>query len=134
MKIKPNQYAQALYETTKDKSQGEVTAVIPNFLEVLKRNNHLKLKDIIIKKFKEIYNRENGIVEAEVVSRGKLGSDVSKKLLTYVSKKYGAKEVILKERIDESIKGGVIIKVGNEITDASIRRQILELKNVLKNN
>jgi len=131
MKITAQQYAKSLYETTKGKSQGEVDSVLVNFVGIIAKNNQLKFRDKIISKFSEIYNKENSVVEAEVISREEIGGELRNKLLTYVSNKYGAKEVVLNNIIDKNIKGGVIVRVGDEVMDGSIRRQLEELKNSL---
>lgn len=131
MKVTPTQYADALYEATKDKSQEEVGGFAANLAKVLAHNNQLRLKDKIIAKFSEIYNRENSIVEAEVISREKLDEEVRTKVRTSLMIKYGAKEVILNNIIDPNIKGGIIIKVGDDVMDGTVDRQLAELKSCL---
>lgn len=131
MKITATQYAKSLYEMTEQKSQNEIKDIIANFLKVLRKNRHLKLAKKIMEKFSEIYNQKNGIVEAEVTSREELGGEVRTKVRTYVRTKYQAKEVVLNNKIDLNIKGGIVIKVGDEILDGSVARQLQELKNIL---
>jgi F-type H+-transporting ATPase subunit delta len=131
MKITAAQYANTLYELTAGKPKQEVDGVVAGFLKVLQKNNQLKMTGKIIEKFNGIYNRKNGIIEAEITSRETLDKDVSNKLRNYVSTKYKAKEVVLINKIDDQIKGGIIIKVGDEIVDASIGKSLVELKRVL---
>ena len=132
MKISVQQYAQSLYEVTKEKSQGEIDSVLKNFTKILAKNNQLRLKNNIIKKFGDIHNRENGIVEARVTSREVLSNELRNKVRIYVRTKYGAKEAVLVEKVDESIKGGIIIQVGDEVMDGSVGRQLKELKKELR--
>ncbi|MDQ1284420.1 MAG: F-type H+-transporting ATPase subunit delta [Patescibacteria group bacterium] len=131
MRITAQQYAQSLYEATKGKSQNEVGGLVEKFTQVLAKNSQLRLKDSIIKKFGSIYNQKNGIVEAEVTSREELEEDVRKYVRTYVMTRYGAKETVLVEKVDKSIGGGVIVRVGDEVMDGSVERQLVELKNIL---
>ena len=131
MKITSTQYARSLYELTAGKSQPEVDAVVANFLKVLQKNNQLKLADQIMERFSEIYNRENGMVEAEVATRYKIQDTMTKQIEDFLKKKYRAKEVVLKNVVDEKIGGGVVIRVGDEIIDGSIANQLKELKNKL---
>ena len=51
--------------------------------------------------------------------------------ISYVKNKYSAKEVIIKNTVSEKIKGGVVIKVGDEILDGSVERKLKELKILL---
>lgn len=128
MKISTQQYAKALHESTKDKSQGEVDAVISGFVKILQKNNQLKLKKEISKKFGEIYNQENGIVEAEIITRYKIQDTRYKQIEDFIKKKYKAEKVVIKDKIDEEIKGGIIIKVGDEVIDGSVERRLKDLK------
>lgn len=132
MKITATQYANTLYELTADKPKQEINNVIASFARVLMKNNQLKMAGKIIEKFNGIYNQKNGIVEAEITSREKLSSELSSKLNKFVKEKYRAKEVVIKNKIDENIKGGIIIKVGDEIVDASISGRLRGLESLLK--
>lgn len=42
--------------------------------------------------------------------------------------------MVIKNKIDENIKGGIIIIVGDEIVDASVGRQLYDLEVNLINN
>lgn len=131
MKATATQYAKALYEATKDKSQKEVDGVLANFVKTLSKNNQTKLAGSIEKKFGEIYNRENGILEAEVVSAHKLESHQVHKVESFLKEKYNANKVEINNIIDKDIKGGIIIKIGDEIIDGSVERQLKELRSKL---
>lgn len=131
MRITTNQYAKSLYELTADKSQADIDGVVANFLKVLQKNRRMKLASKIIEKFAEIWNKKNGIIEAEITSRELLSGEVRTKVRTYLRTKYQAKEVVISNRIDSNIKGGIVIKVGDEILDGSVARQLRELKSIL---
>lgn len=131
MKITATQYAKTLYELTADKSPKETDVVVENFVKLLDQKRQLKLAPKIMAKFSEIYNQENGIVEAEVTSREKLDKDILTRVSTYVSTKYKAKKVVLNNLIDASVKGGIIIRVGDEILDGSIQTQLNNLRSIL---
>jgi F-type H+-transporting ATPase subunit delta len=131
MKISPTQYATTLFELTQDKNKSEVDSVTKKFINMLAKNNQLKMTEKIIQKFIEFYNQKNGIVEAEVTTREKISTEVSIKISNYVSNKYKAKEVVIKNKIDENIKGGIIIKVGDEILDGSVAGKLRSLEILL---
>lgn len=135
MKISVKQYANSLFEATKEKrDRASLDQALSNFFKILVKNNSVKLFPKISQKFSEIYNKNEGVVEAEVLSKNKLGEDFLNEIKSFVKKKYAAQEVVLKPVIDENILGGIIIKVGGEILDASFSRQLLELKNKLIND
>ncbi len=131
MKISVNQYAKSLFELTDGKSEREIDSAISNFIKFLQKNRQLKLAGKIIEKFRKIYNKKNGIVEAEIISREKLSSELIAKLNNFIKNKYLAKEVILNNIVDEKIKGGIIIKVGDEVVDGSVGGQLGRLRECL---
>ena len=93
MKITTTQYAKSLYEATKEKSQLEIDSVVANFFKLLQKNGQMKLAKKTIEKFLDIYNKDQGIVEAEITSREVLSNELLNKIKTYIINKYSAKEV-----------------------------------------
>jgi len=131
MKITVTQYTKSLYEATKDKPQKEVDLTVANFLKLLQKNGQMKLAKKIVEKFSSIWNSENGIVEAEVITKYEMQDAITKEIEKFIMEKYAAKDVIIRNIIDEKIQGGIIVKVGDEMMDASISRKLVELKNSL---
>ncbi len=131
MKVSNSQYANALYEAAKGKSQSEIDKIVASFVKIMAKNNQVKNSESIIKKFKEVWNKKEGIVEAEVVSREKLNLGMKNEIERYVEKKYKAEKVEIIEKIDKDIKGGIIVKVGDEVMDGSIGKQLQNLKKSL---
>jgi len=133
MKISAKQYAQTLYELTEGKTKPEIEKSVADFARYIYKERKLKLAGKIIEQFGKIYNSEKGIVEAEVVTREKMDEALEKKIKSYIQKKYDAKEVVLKNIVDENIKGGMIVKIGDEVVDGSIAGRLGELKKILIN-
>jgi len=100
-------------------------------VSALRRNGETRKIKEIAGKFGEIFNKENGIIEARIISREEISKELRNKLLTYVSNKYDAKEVILNSIVDKNVKGGIIIRVGDEITDGSVGRKLEDLRKEL---
>jgi len=131
MKISATQYAKALYEATKDKKHQEIDVAVSNFFNILVKSNQSKLAPKIMASFKKIWNKEEGIVEAEVITRNKIQDTITKQIEKFIKEKYKAEKVVIINKVDENIKGGVIIKVGDEVLDGSIANQLRNLKNNL---
>ena len=68
----------------------------------------------------------------EAISSRKLEADQTQQIEKFIKDKYSAREVLIDNKIDESIKGGIILKIGDEILDASVERQLRELRNNLR--
>lgn len=131
MKVSIQQYAKTLLEITENKTEKEISNIIARFAEILKKDGQIKNTSKIIEKFSELYNTKHRIVEASVTSSHKLSSDQVHQVEIFIKEKYKAKEVIIKNIIDEKIKGGIIIKIGDEILDGSVASQLKKLKKEL---
>ena len=131
MRVSPKQYAQSLYELTDGKSDQEITKSISSFVVFLNRSRRLKLSSKIIDHYSKIYNDKKGIVEVEIISRKKIEEDLLKKVKNYLKEKYQAKEIVLNNALDPEIKGGFILKVGDEVMNNSISGKLDSLKKVL---
>ena len=132
MKITARQYAKTLYELTKDKNHEEINGIISQLVDIFRKNSQLRLKNDIIKRYEEIYNQEKRIISAKVFSRKKLDGEMEKEISEFIKKKYKAEKVEIENNIDESIKGGIIIRIGDEVLDGSLDRKLKELKSALE--
>jgi F-type H+-transporting ATPase subunit delta len=131
MKITPKQYAQVLYDLTDGKSKSEIERSVADFACHIYKEGELKLADKIIGQFSKIYDRKNGIVEASIATAEKISDSTEKKLKDYIEKKYNAKKTILNNIVDESIKSGFVLRVGDEVMDGSVAGRLEELRKIL---
>ena len=132
MNITPLQYAKALFSATEHVSEPEVQDIVARFADRLRRDGQTRNLPRIVGKFSELWNASHGIVEAEVVSRIPLGVAEKVTIERAIAQLYGAKEVIITNRVDELIRGGVVIRVGDELLDGSIATQLTRLRKQLR--
>ena len=131
MKVTAKQYSQTLFELTDNKSEQEVFDIVLKFAETLKKDSQLKNVQQITEKYVEFYNAAHKIVVTEVCVRRDLSPVVLEKIKDFMKKKYSAKEVEIKVVVDEKIKGGIIIRVGDEVLDGSVGGKLERLKREL---
>ncbi|MDP1846088.1 MAG: ATP synthase F1 subunit delta [Candidatus Moranbacteria bacterium] len=131
MKITAKQYAQTLYDLTDGKPKAETEKAATDFARYIYRNRKLKLTGKIIEQFSEIYNKRHSIVRAEVTGAKNLSEEMTKEIKGFIKKKYKAEEAELVIMVDEGLKGGIILKVGDEVMDSSISGRLSELKKIL---
>ena len=131
MKVSTKQYAQTLYELTDGKSEQEVLIIVKKFADQLKKDGQLKNATSIMEKFSDIYNKQHGIIEAEIVSRSEIGDSELKKIEDFIVKKYDGNKVEIKNTVDEKIKGGIVIKVGDDVIDGSVEGKLKRLEKEL---
>jgi F-type H+-transporting ATPase subunit delta len=88
---------------------------VPSFLTVL--------KDLIAAHKNEI--------TAEVVSAKSLSNGQLNKLAKTLKASFG-KNVIINATVDQTLMGGMIVKVGSRMIDTSIQAKLNSLQNVMK--
>jgi len=91
---------------------------------------HLELMDAIAREYREIAERERGVVIAEVTTAIELSEELRASL---VSKLTAAlrRPVTLRERVDAAIVGGVVIKVAGRVLDGSLASQLDQVRAAL---
>jgi F-type H+-transporting ATPase subunit delta len=131
MKVSIKQYSQTLFELTSGKSEQEVLVIVAKFAEALKKDGQLKNAGKIMEKYSELYNISNGIVVAEITTRYKIQDTRYKEVESFIKSKYKAEKVEISNIVDESIGGGIVIKIGDEIIDSSISGKLERLRREL---
>jgi F-type H+-transporting ATPase subunit delta len=76
------------------------------------------------------YNVIKGVVEATVTSASTLSTENFEALKSIIAKELGA-EVILTNKVDASLIGGFVVKVGDKQIDTSISRKLEDLERYL---
>ncbi|WP_367342004.1 ATP synthase F1 subunit delta [Limosilactobacillus sp.] len=85
----------------------------------------------IIDEFGRRYDEQQKRVRADVVTAVKLDATRRDRLIDALKDRFGAKEVILKETVDPTILGGVIIKTANQTLDGSLSSKIEQIRRLL---
>jgi len=134
MKITIKQYAQSLYETISQmESGGDIKAAIKNFVKILATRNELGKASDITHEFTKIWNKEQGIVEGELVSARELSEEIKTLLNGQIVKLLKIKEIRLESIVDQDILGGFVVKMDDMVIDGSIKHQLINLKNKIVN-
>ncbi len=77
----------------------------------------------IVAEYLKIYYEKNQILDVEATFAVEPSELQKKKLIEKLMKKTG-KKINLDVKIDKSIIGGGIIKIGDQVTDGSIRKEL----------
>jgi F-type H+-transporting ATPase subunit delta len=98
-----------------------------NFLKLLVDKGRISFLAAILRQYQELLRKLNKTVLAEVVSAIELSENQQNKIREKVVAMTGANHVDLQATIDPDLLGGVIIKVGSQVVDASLRGQLKRL-------
>jgi F-type H+-transporting ATPase subunit delta len=128
-KLTSSQYAQALFEAVSETAPHDHDKVLDNFVKILAQNGDLGKYEEIDAEFRKLKLLSQGIKEAEVTIAKEV--EMNSSLIHKLNEIIGNK-VEIKKKVDESIIGGVVVRVDDTLIDASVRTQLNNLNNSLK--
>ncbi|MHC4400421.1 MAG: ATP synthase F1 subunit delta [Planctomycetota bacterium] len=102
---------------------GRASLLLVNFLKVVSRHGRLDCLRAIHRRAHELYDRLRGRVSVEVSTAAPLGSDMAERLARSLRDLTGG-EPVLEQVVDPSLIGGVVVRVGDTVYDASIATQL----------
>lgn len=109
----------------------ELETTASNFLGVLAENRRLGALKSVLVSFTKIVAEYHGEVTADVVSASPLSDEQTDALKKSLKATVG-KDVIFETRVDESLLGGLIIKIGSRMVDSSLKSKLENLKVSMK--
>ncbi|WGF93586.1 ATP synthase F1 subunit delta [Aequorivita marisscotiae] len=121
--IKANDKKEALLKIFK--KQSEATHSLIN---ILIANKRASLLGSVAKSYVDIYNTQQGVKTATVITAVPLTSEMETKVLAKVKELTGSDKVTLNHQIDSEIIGGFILRMGDTQYNASIANQLGNLK------
>ncbi len=130
-KISNNDIARAIYLSTKGKTGAQLGEALKNTTQFLSQRRLLSKSGEILGILKKIINKEEGVVVAVVSSVEKLSHKTKEELISFFKKRYQAKEVILEEKLDSRVLGGMRIEVNDEVLDLTVKNKIGQLQEYL---
>jgi F-type H+-transporting ATPase subunit delta len=98
-----------------------------NFLELLIENHRMPVIFRVRQQFEHMWERENQLLPVEITSAIELDQATTESLGRRIGERAGRK-VKLASHVDPDIIGGVVLRVGNSILDASIRNRLEQLR------
>jgi len=108
-----------------------LTVTVQNVLGLLSVKRRLFVLPQLIAVLRHRIAAEKGEVTAEVTSAKSLTKAQTEKLAAVLSAQAG-KNVKIVTSVDESLIGGLVVKVGSRMIDTSIRARLTALQNTMK--
>ena len=109
----------------------KLSATTSNVLGLLANKRRLFVLPQLVSTLRDRLAEERGEVTAEVTTAKAMTKAQSDKLAKTLKAQVG-KTVTIKETVDESIIGGLIVKVGSKMIDTSIKSKLNALQNTMK--
>ena len=104
-----------------------------SFIELVTKKKRESLLQDIANDFLNLYNEEKNITPVVLTTAVKIDDVLRKEVLSFI-KKQGKENIELVEKVDASIVGGAIIKMGDKQLDTSVSSKIKLLKQTFNKN
>ena len=105
--------------------------IIQNFIGVVTQNRRLIALPSIIKGYQTLLAAHRGEATAELVTAKPLDEDQLSAITNAIKQAMGAK-VIVEPKVDESLLGGLILKIGSRMIDTSLKTKLGQLRLAMK--
>lgn len=108
-----------------------VSQTFANLMSIMAGKRRLFVLPQLVVTLRGMIAEEKGEVTAEVASAKALTKTQSEKLAKTLSAQAG-KDVKIISTVDESLIGGLVVKIGSKMIDTSIRSKLMALQNTMK--
>ena len=121
------------YFSTEEKKEGLNRAVegadetVLNFLELLLEKHRMPVIFRVRRRFEELYREENKLLPVALTSAIELDESAVKRVGDAIGERTG-RRIELTANVDPDILGGIVLRVGNSVLDASIRHRLEQLR------
>jgi len=107
-----------------------LSGTVLSFLRLLLKGQRLALLSAIAEHYQDLINRWRGIVPGEVRTVIPLTDEQQARLEAALNRLLSGR-VVLENRIDPEILGGVVVRLSDRIIDGSVRHRLARLRNAL---
>jgi F-type H+-transporting ATPase subunit delta len=121
------------YFSTEEKKQGLDKAldgadeVLVNFLKLLIENHRMPVIFRVRRAYESLWEEENRLLPVSITSAVDLGAKTVSQIGDRIAEQTGRK-VELSSQVDPEILGGIVVRVGNQVLDASVRNRLEQLR------
>ena len=109
---------------------GRATDVFVNFLLVLNAHDRLDLLRAVLFETREIHEKRTGKIRVQVRTAVPLPNDQRERLIAQLREAL-KEEPVLQVKVDPDLLGGLVVRVGDWLHDASVQTRLETLKNQL---
>lgn len=101
-----------------------------NLLKIVADNNRFAHIDEIVRAYLEMADEAAGRLRATVITARPIGDDLAEQVKATLARSTG-REIILNREVDPALLGGMVVRVGDTVYDASVRTRLSALEQAL---
>ena len=110
--------------------KGQIHEYTLNFLKILVERGAIHAFDDCAAAYQESYFRDHQVAVAEVTTASPLNGEQRNRLMEKLKKLTG-KEIVIKEKIDPSVMGGVLLQMDGKRYDNTVRHRLAAIKQTM---
>jgi F-type H+-transporting ATPase subunit delta len=110
--------------------KGHVSPLVYSFLGVMNSHGRMKLLGEVLRAFRELLDIQLGNVEVDVTTAHQLTANELEQVKSSINKALN-KNAVIHLNLDENIIGGLVIRVGDQVIDASVKQQLRSMRQQL---
>ena len=110
-----------------DRTVSGADPVVVNFLKLLIENHRMPVIFRVRREFDQLWLQENKLLPVQVTSAVELDPAVVTQIGDRIAEQTG-RRVDLSATVDPDVLGGLVVRVGNSILDASVRNRLEQLR------
>lgn len=109
---------------------GQVHEYVLNFIRILVERGSIHEFSECVSAYQDCYNRDHQVAVAEVTTAKPLNDTQRKQLIARLRQMTG-KEIEIKEKIDPSVMGGVLLNMDGKRYDNTVRSRLTAIKQTM---
>jgi ATP synthase F1 delta subunit len=110
-----------------DRAVSDADPILVNFLKLLIENHRMPVIFRVRRGYEELWQEENQLLPVQVTSAVELDQATVRQIGDRIAEQTGRK-IELSASVEPEILGGLVVRVGNSILDASIRNRLEQLR------
>ena len=121
------------YFSTDEKKDGldraitDVDPTVHNFLALLLENHRMPVLFRVRRELDRLWQEVNRLLPVQITSAVELDASVAERIGDEIGRQTG-RHVSLQSTVDPDVLGGIVLRVGNSVLDASIRTRLENLR------
>ena len=110
-----------------DRAVSDADPILVNFLKLLIENHRMPVLFRVRRVYEDLWREENKLLPVQITSAVELDQGTVKELGDRIAEQTGRK-IDLAAEVEPDILGGIVVRVGNAVLDASVRNRLEQLR------
>lgn len=115
-------------------TEGKISDLTSRFIRLLIKKGREDKLEQILEAYKEQYNQVKGIYEVALTTATEISETAKQKFIDKLTQETNFAHVQLFTKVDPDIVGGFVLEYEDKLVDASIRRDLKDIKKQFKTN